>query len=572
MEEDLDADGKIPTEGGVEDCNFGPFAPPSAHWLATAGFDVQLLPYWNGSQEQPEHRAAILEFHVKLCQDYQNGCCTKHAGKGKVPLCFDYHFESQIRRCPVDCTTGQLLYWDAPCQAWGSEMAFCPNGDGCLFAHGFEEVSYHPAKYKTKLCNGRDCRGEDLCCFAHGEGELRDWAPDYYAYLSIVGPVLGFGTAGMGSGNVVGGQNAARRGTPGASGAPGPLLKHRFCAYYPNVVQCRRGAACAFAHTRDEVKTPLLSIDEEEHKPTSLTEPFFTMKFKTLWCPIGAQHDWQSCVYAHTYQDARRKPSIGYGPQPCPYWSKKDTRAAYSQRCPLGLRCPYSHGAKEQLYHPKYFRTVICRDLQQKCCPRQNLCAFHHKRAERRSVGADNVDYTKPLKKQAIPADWAAIFLAPPFFQETGEADQQVPMNFAQPAPGAWAQQMGVVPMAAMQGGGKANNWSPYMGGAASSAVGLEVGEASRTAETMPASSPRTQSTATEDIDSAPANGAVSSARAWLDAGSSENVYFHPECYGGDGGDGSSYGSFPVFAGNGAMMQPMWWSNGATDDNEAMPN
>ena len=31
----------------------------------------------------------------------------------------------------------------------------------------------------------------------------------------------------------------------------------------------------------------------------------------------------------------------------CPYWSKKDTGAEYSQRCPLGLRCPYSHGAKD---------------------------------------------------------------------------------------------------------------------------------------------------------------------------------------------------------------------------------
>ncbi len=33
----------------------------------------------------------------------------------------------------------------------------------------------------------------------------------------------------------------------------------------------------------------------------------------------------------------------------CPYWSKKDTGAEYSQRCPLGLRCPYSHGAKEMV-------------------------------------------------------------------------------------------------------------------------------------------------------------------------------------------------------------------------------
>eukprot|EP00913_Durusdinium_trenchii_P033176 g31059.t1 len=31
-----------------------------------------------------------------------------------------------------------------------------------------------------------------------------------------------------------------------------------------------------------------------------------------------------------------------------------------------GLRCPYAHGAKEQLYHPRYFRTVVCRDLRSK--------------------------------------------------------------------------------------------------------------------------------------------------------------------------------------------------------------
>lgn len=195
--------------------------------------------------------------------------------------------------------------------------------------------------------------------------------------------------------------------------------KHRFCASYPHVAQCRRGAACAFAHSREEAITPLLSVEEEEHNPSAMTHQFFTEKFKTLWCPIGAQHDWQNCPYAHTYQDARRKPDIGYGPQPCPYWSKKDTRVAYAQRCPLGLRCPYSHGAKEQLYHPKYFRTVICRDLQLKGCPRQTLCAFFHRRQERRTAEPDNVDYMQPLDKENLSAEWSQYFLAPPFFQES---------------------------------------------------------------------------------------------------------------------------------------------------------
>lgn len=196
--------------------------------------------------------------------------------------------------------------------------------------------------------------------------------------------------------------------------------KQRFCATYPNVSQCRHGQQCAFAHSRDEVQAPLLEVDEEMRQPEALTAEFFTQKFKTLWCPIGTQHDWQLCMYAHTYQDVRRIPSIGYGHQLCPYWSKKETTLAYAQRCPLGPRCPYAHGAKEQLYHPQYFRTFICRDLQRRKCPRRQLCAFFHKRAECRTPGPDKVDYSRPLPKSALPEEWLSHFLAPPHFQEVG--------------------------------------------------------------------------------------------------------------------------------------------------------
>jgi hypothetical protein len=150
-----------------------------------------------------------------------------------------------------------------------------------------------------------------------------------------------------------------------------------------------------------------------------MTDEFFTQRFKTLWCPIGGQHDWQGCMYAHTYQDARRVPTIGYGHQLCPYWNKKETSLAYAQRCPLGPRCPYSHGAKEQLYHPGYFRTLICRDLQRRRCPRAALCAFYHRQCDARQAGADEgVDYNNPLPKEALPAEWTRYFMCPPRFQE----------------------------------------------------------------------------------------------------------------------------------------------------------
>jgi len=195
--------------------------------------------------------------------------------------------------------------------------------------------------------------------------------------------------------------------------------KQRFCATFPDVARCRHGGSCSFAHSRDEIQAPLLTSDEEARVPGALTENFFTERFKTLWCPVGAQHDWQTCMYAHTYQDARRPPSIGYGFQLCPYWSKKETNLPYSQRCPLGPRCPYAHGAKEQLYHPRYFRTLACRDLMRKQCPRRFLCAFHHKRSECRSPAPDEVDYGSPLKKQAVPQGWLEYFLNPPRFQDS---------------------------------------------------------------------------------------------------------------------------------------------------------
>mmetsp|Transcript_65478 Transcript_65478/g.192040 ORF Transcript_65478/g.192040 Transcript_65478/m.192040 type:complete len:394 (-) Transcript_65478:3-1184(-) len=214
-------------------------------------------------------------------------------------------------------------------------------------------------------------------------------------------------------------RSMSRNGGMGHNGMGRP--KRRFCTSFPEVGLCRRGSTCAFAHSREEISAQLLEVEEENQEPSALTDEFFMYKYKTRWCPIGVQHEWHTCVYAHNYQDARRPVSIGYGARLCPYWSKKDTGAEYSQRCPLGLRCPYSHGAKEQLYHPHYFKTVVCRDLKGKACPRQLLCAFFHHRAERRVPPADDVDYSQPLLNEALPGDWIADFLSPPFLPESNK-------------------------------------------------------------------------------------------------------------------------------------------------------
>merc|ERR1719265_2491812 len=381
---------------------------------------VESLPLWEENGELSDHRRYIFHYHTMMCPQFMNGYCPRHKASRSAPAqCFCYHFESQRRRPLVDTLTGQLRYWDVLCDrvAEGEE---CLNGDLCPFSHTREEISYHAAKYKTKLCNDRDCRGQEVCCFAHGEEELRAYALERYSYWSIFGTagvpgsrpqsdVMDMGIAGAGFG--MNGRSAT-----GALYHP-KVYKHRFCASYPQVASCRRGDSCAFAHSREEIRTSLLAEEEENQRPNALTNDFFMFKFKTLWCPIGVQHDWQTCVYAHNYQDARRHPGISYGPRPCPYWKRKETTLEYSQRCPLGVRCPFSHGAKEQLYHPAYFKTVTCQDWPNSNCPRGRLCAFWHKRSQQRTrpSGDDEFNYKLPIPEERLAEQLQPDFLSPPF-------------------------------------------------------------------------------------------------------------------------------------------------------------
>jgi len=401
-----------------------------------ASMVIEALPSWQEAGELGDHREYILHYHTIACPQFMNGYCPGQKNSSSrldsetPPQCFCYHHESQRRRPLVDALTGQLRYWDVLCEHIG-EGEECPSGDLCPYAHTREEISYHAAKYKTKFCNDKDCRGEEVCCFAHSDQELREHAMERYSFWSIFGNGAASGmfacprlrceedyalatAAGYAGAGYAGGCNGAA--ATGALYHP-KVYRHRFCASYPHVASCRRGEACAFAHSREEIRTPLLASDEEDQRTAALTNDFFMHRFKTLWCPVGVQHDWQTCVYAHNYQDARRHPGIGYGPRPCPYWKRKETALEYAQRCPLGVRCPFSHGAKEQLYHPSYFKTVTCQDWRSSSCPRGKLCAFWHKKSQQRSrpTSEDDFDYKLPISEERLEEALQADFLSPPF-------------------------------------------------------------------------------------------------------------------------------------------------------------
>jgi len=432
--------------------------------------EVAALPYWQESYEAPNCWEMVSAFRTSQCAFgcRSGGGCARQCGKAArsqasgPQFCAGYHQPSLRRRPLFKAGDSRMLYWDVPCTRIssfstnsmtggapsGEGSLHCPDGDDCIFAHNQEEISYHAAKYKTKPCNGTaSCRGEATCCFAHGPAELRPWAPERYSYFFLlVRPNRVLSSNSLLSGGPSPAKTFDLRSSPKewcmgdpstaclasypsiscAANFGAPRQKQRFCASYPGVERCKR-SPCAFAHSREEITGQLLTEQEERQEPIAMTEQFFMHRFKTFWCPIGVQHDWQTCVYAHNYQDARRCPSIGYGPKPCPHWSKKDTTAEYSQRCPLGLRCPYSHGAKEQLYHPQYFRSVVCRDLsshrkQAGRCPRETLCAFFHSKTQSRRLASNGkIDYEQPLLQDRLPADWIQDFINPPFFSEKGD-------------------------------------------------------------------------------------------------------------------------------------------------------
>ena len=81
--------------------------------------------------------------------------------------------------------------------------------------------------------------------------------------------------------------------------------KSKFCQTYPGRVDsCDYGDLCAFAHHESELSVDVL--DKMEYDAD-----FYMFHFKTVWCPFSDKdHQRDACVYAHNWQDFRRKPHL----------------------------------------------------------------------------------------------------------------------------------------------------------------------------------------------------------------------------------------------------------------------
>lgn len=135
-------------------------------------------------------------------------------------------------------------------------------------------------------------------------------------------------------------------------------------------------------------------------------------------------------MYAHTYRDWRRVPAVGYSSRPCMQWTQSVTggppELTYTQRCPRGFACPLAHGAKEQLYHPQFYKTSPCSEAN---CKRMALCAFTHEGRDVRKPcggGPTSKELREPLKQAlSILERYQPTFWNPPRYHAL-EVDETI--------------------------------------------------------------------------------------------------------------------------------------------------
>lgn len=92
--------------------------------------------------------------------------------------------------------------------------------------------------------------------------------------------------------------------------------KTKFCTFYPNNLKnCEYGQYCSFAHSEEDILIELIHNYEQD-------DDFYMFYFKTEWCPYNLiPHDKGQCVYAHNWQDFRRRlMDVHYETVTCPNW------------------------------------------------------------------------------------------------------------------------------------------------------------------------------------------------------------------------------------------------------------
>lgn len=357
------------------------------------------------SIEEPHHLTILTNYLVRPCP----GSCEQ------VTRCIFYHSTSERRRIPF--TANGLAYSDVICPKVSSGQT-C--SDSCQFSHNFQEIVYHPNRYKTVWCEQFNCKGFYWCHQAHKPNEkLRNFT-HFMAESNTQGITfsthLDLNSFKTEPCNITEAHNPKlcvfyhsnrdrrRNGTYNYELCAEhekdmcaniatctkchnrveqlyhpDKYKMKFCTFYPKKIhECEYSSYCSFAHSETDIKTELIHNYQKN-------ETFYMNSFKTAWCPFILQHDKALCVYAHNWQDFRRKPKdFNYQPIPCSNWKSSNFILSYEEGgCKDMISCNKCHGWKEIEFHPSVYKMKPC-SLGRKCTKPQD-CPFYHGASDKRN-------------------------------------------------------------------------------------------------------------------------------------------------------------------------------------------
>ena len=212
----------------------------------------------------------------------------------------------------------------------------------------------------------------------------------------------------------------------------------KFCALFPDSLsKCEYGDYCSFAHSQEEIMIDLLDQMEKD-------DDFYMFHFKTIWCPSTDQKHKKSrgdCVFAHNWQDFRRKPNqFAYTQEKCFSWRTEQFVHNIGDGCVNEFLCHRSHGWKEQEYHPNNYRTNPCR--AQKDCKKAH-CPYFHNLGEKRCAPPHGFRVS-PINRQ-INSKSEDNFYLPHFIQSNSTLLLPYKQSIYHPSTGAFMNAMSIL-------------------------------------------------------------------------------------------------------------------------------
>ncbi|GIX63558.1 zinc finger protein, putative [Babesia caballi] len=110
------------------------------------------------------------------------------------------------------------------------------------------------------------------------------------------------------------------------------------------------------------------------------------------------------CLYSHQSICMRRCPVylsntsfVRYIPVLCKYIIFGPNFEVIRANCRYGVDCIYAHCLDELLYHPNFYKTILCKDVLEGRCE-QIFCPFAHSKAEQRRLKDYKVPFAKNRK------------------------------------------------------------------------------------------------------------------------------------------------------------------------------